>query len=91
MLVMNVSNERVIITEYNGKRFCFYRKIPVDIPIAAYNFLVQSKHVNAQDVQPVEQKPPEPISPMELGKEEVKESIQPEVKKEAKQRGRPRK
>jgi len=56
MLVKNVGHEGLILTEFNGKRYCFPKGMPVEISSEIYNLIIQSGHINAQDIVPFEPK-----------------------------------
>jgi hypothetical protein len=54
MLVKNIGSSPVLICDYNGKRYAFHRGIPVEITPEIYNSIIQSGHVTATEVVPVE-------------------------------------
>ena len=54
MFVKNVGKDPVILTEYNGKRFCFPRGVIVEISAEIYNNIILSGFINAQDVRPID-------------------------------------
>jgi len=51
MLVVNIRHS-LLLTDYNGKRYAFYPGKPVEISPEVYNSIVQSKHINADDIRP---------------------------------------
>jgi hypothetical protein len=60
MLVKNVGHEGLILTEFNGKRYCFPKGTPVEISSEIYNLIIQSGHINAQDITPCAEETQEP-------------------------------
>lgn len=60
MLVKNVGHEGLILTEFNGKRYCFPKGKPVEISSEIYNLIIQSGHINAQDITPCAEESQEP-------------------------------
>ena len=50
MFVINKSHDGCILTEYNGKKYCFYKDIPVEISPEIYNNILMSGHISAQEV-----------------------------------------
>ncbi len=80
MFVKNVSHDRLILTDYNGKRFVFRIGIPVEMNPEVYNAIILSGHINAQDIVVCE-----PEKEKEVEKETFfkknKEAIKPKGKK----------
>lgn len=80
MLVKNIGNAPVLICDYNGKRFAFHRGVPVEITPEIYNSIIQSGHITATEVTPVEaEKLVE--KPVEEKKPKEKPIIKPKGKK----------
>ncbi len=72
MLVQNIGSSPVLICDYNGKRYAFHRLKPVEITPEIYNSIIQSGHVTATEVTPVERpavKDAEAAKPVEAPKE----------------------
>lgn len=71
----------ILMTDYNGKRYCFEKDKTVDIPDEVYNSIVLSEHVDALGLQPVKQEinPEEKPAPkIETAKPEIiKKKIKP--------------
>lgn len=80
MKVVNRGHNGVILTEYNGKKYCFYKDIPVEINQAVYNDIVLSGHVSAQDVVLYEE-PKVVEKPKETIVEKAKSVLKPKGKK----------
>ncbi len=84
MLVVNISNSNVILTDHDGKRYAFHRNIPVEISPDVYNAIIQSKHIDATDIIPYQHP--------EIADEEniAEDKFYSEAPEEKKKRGRPR-
>lgn len=55
MKVKYLGKSPEMISEYNGKRYCFSKRNPiVDIPVEVYNNIQQSGHVNIGDICPID-------------------------------------
>ena len=67
-----------LLTDYNGKRFCFRKNIPVEVDEEVFKNIIQSHNVDAYDLQ-VYSEPPKveekPAGPVEAVKEAVKKII----------------
>jgi len=50
MLVVNLSHDPLILTEYNGKKFCFRKNVPVEIEPKVYNNIILSGHISAEEI-----------------------------------------
>jgi hypothetical protein len=53
MLVVYNGKSKCLMTDYNGKRLCFEKGKPVEIPKEVYSFMLQSRHVEVDDLSPV--------------------------------------
>jgi hypothetical protein len=53
MLVVYNGKSKCLMTDYNGKRICFEKGVPVEIPKEVYSFMLQSRHVEVDDLSPV--------------------------------------
>ena len=51
MRVVNKGHDGCILTEYNGKKYAFYKDVPVEISSEIYNNIVTSGYINAQDIR----------------------------------------
>ena len=56
MLIVYKGKDKVLLTDYDGKRHAFYRNIPKEIPEKVYKAMVESGHVSAYDLTYVEPK-----------------------------------
>jgi hypothetical protein len=53
MLVAYKGKSKCLMTDYNGKRICFNKGQPVEISKAVYDSMLQSRHVEVNDLVPV--------------------------------------
>jgi hypothetical protein len=53
MLVVYRGKSKCLMTDYNGKRICFNKGQPVEISKAVYDSMLQSRHVEVNDLVPV--------------------------------------
>jgi hypothetical protein len=72
MLVVYNGKSKCLMTDYNGKRICFEKGKPVEIPKEVYSFMLQSRHVEVDDLSPVEVSVPVE-KPVEIVPEEKEE------------------
>ena len=75
MLVVNISHDPLVITEYNGKRYCFRKGFPIDIDPKVYNNIILSGHISAEEIviyQPMT---------IEIAKEEDENTITNKINK----------
>ena len=57
MLVVYQGTDKCLLTEHNGKRYCFQRDIPKEISQVVYDYAINSRHVEMQNLHVVERKP----------------------------------
>lgn len=74
MLVINKGREKLLLTDYDGKRYAFHQGVPVEISPEIYNAIILSGHISAQDIVPYE-------APKEAPKETMTEKVEKVVKK----------
>ena len=83
MFVTYVGHDRVVMTDYNGKRYSFEKNVPKEIPEEVYKSILLSGHISAMDFKQVE-------APKEQSKEEehipIKETIKKFIKPKHKKR-----
>lgn len=53
MFVVYNGKSKCLMTDYNGKRICFNKGQPVEISKAIYDSMLQSRHVEVNDLVPV--------------------------------------
>lgn len=53
MFVIYQGKSKCLMTDYNGKRLCFEKGKPVEIPNEIYSFMLKSHHVDVDDLVPV--------------------------------------
>jgi hypothetical protein len=58
MLVVYKGKSKCLMTDYNGKRICFEKNKPVEIPKEVYSFMLQSRHVEVDDLIPITESAP---------------------------------
>lgn len=76
MLIVYKGNSGLIMTDYNGKRYCFYKNIPVDVPKEVYDYVIASGAIELKDLC---------ITPLEIEKEIIKDSPKKEEIKETRE------
>lgn len=54
--VVYKGHAKLLHTDYNGKRYCFYQNIPRETPLAVYNEIRSSRSVDAENLLIVEVK-----------------------------------
>lgn len=70
MEVVYTGRDSCLMTDYNGKRYCFHKNKPVNISPELYQAIILSGHVSASEVMPYER----PII-VQVGKPEAKPSF----------------
>ena len=80
MKVVNRGHEGCILTEYNGRKYCFYKDIPIEISPEVYDNLKDSGHISAQDIR-IYEEPKVVEKPKETIIEKAKEILKPKGKK----------
>ena len=67
MKCIYVGHDDVLLTDYNGKRYAFPKKKPVEVPTEVYNHMIRSGNVEAEYLkvyeEPVGVKPNIPDTP----------------------------
>jgi len=68
MKVVFLGHSKALMTDFDGKRYCFEKRIPIDIPSKVYDEIILSGHTDAQELRPVEEEvteeQPAPVQPI---------------------------
>ena len=70
MLVVFKGKSKCLMTDYNGKRYCFEKNKPIEISDELYKHIILSEHIESAELCPVS----------ELPKPEPEESSKPDIK-----------
>lgn len=75
-----VGHNDVLLSDFNGHRFCFLKNKPQEVDEAVYKHMIQSHNVDAYDLQIYEEPPKveeKPVlqGPIEVVKEVVKKFV----------------
>ena len=86
MRVINKGHDNCILTVYNGKTYCFYKGIPVEISPEIYNNIIISGHISAQDVVIVDDALDIDDAPEEKPRENIARKVIEKIKPKGKKR-----
>ena len=57
MFVIYRGNAGLIMTDYNGKRYCFTKGIPVDVPKEVYDYIIDTGAIEAKELDVLQEAP----------------------------------
>jgi hypothetical protein len=75
--VKYVGSPKDIMVDYNGKRYCFSKKIPVkEIPVEVYNYVLSTNHMYKDSLIPITQNDTRKVEALEKRIKELEAEIE---------------